>query len=161
LVPDGQSRQGHPREEQLRCHLPLCGQPRPRLGGDHHRLRNGTPFSIGGQSAATVHEFHQADAGYVTIVDKGVSGGKRKWEIKFTNFNNPGPPPSGAKNFKDTMPAGLYTFAVYAKSAGGLCNQTLFNALINTSSKAAAVGPCQEDLFGAAPLPPAVARQAG
>jgi hypothetical protein len=108
---------------------------------------NGVPFTMGGQSAATVHEFTQADTDYVTIVDKGVSGGNQKWELKFFNkvLDNNGNLVN--KNFKDTMPAGVYSFAVYAKSVSGACNQTLFSVIINTSSKAAALGPCQEDLF--------------
>ena len=120
-------------------------------------IASDTPFSIGDQGPATVHDFPESSP-YVSVVQKA---GTYKWEIKFTNYTTVDSHgvPNGAKNFKDTLPAGAYVFAVYAKTVipvVGLpvCNQTLFNTVINSGGKAAVSGPCQEDLFRGGTTPP-------
>jgi Flp pilus assembly protein TadG len=118
-------------------------------------IASDNPFSIGDQGAATVHDFPESSA-YVSVVSKA-GAPNYKWEIKFTNYTTVDSHgvPNGAKNFKDTLPAGQYTFAVYAKTVGGLlCNQTLFTTTINAGGKNASSGPCQEDLFRGGTSPP-------
>lgn len=118
------------------------------------------PFAIGGQPSAKVHEFVDPSP-YVRIEPKPAPNGgpdaqgRFKWEIKFTNFTSIDGSGNGkdAKNFKDTLPDGIYSFAVYAATADGKCNQTVFPVVIN-SSKKAATGPCQEDLFRGGTTPP-------
>ncbi len=118
-------------------------------------ITSDTAFAIGGQAAAKEHVFDSTSP-YVSIVPKpapngGPDGsGRYKWEIKFTNFTNVGSNglPKDAKNFKDTLPDGQYTFGVYAETAGtpALCHQEVWAVTI-TNTKAANTGPCQEDLF--------------
>ena len=117
------------------------------IGGD-------TPFVIGGQPASKVHIF-DATSPYVKIEFKDFHNGKYRWELKFTNFTNVDAQgaPKDVKNFKDTLPNGIYAFAVHAKSTDGKCNQTVFSVVVN-SSKKASVGPCQEDLFRGGTTPP-------
>jgi hypothetical protein len=84
----------------------------------------------------------------VNLAFKEFKGGQYKWEVKFTNFTSldASGNPKDARNFKDVLPNGIYAFAIHAKSLDGKCNQTVFSVVIN-SSKKAATGPCQEDLF--------------
>ena len=123
-------------------------------------IGGGAPFVVGGQPAAVVHEF-DATSPYVSIVPKpapngGPDGsGRFKWELKFTNFTavDSNGNPKDAKNFRDTLPNGIYSFAVHARTTEGDCNQTVFPVVINTSKQASA-GPCQEDLFRGGTTPP-------
>ena len=109
-----------------------------------------TAFTIGGQASANEHEFNAASP-YVSVVFKNVDAqGRYKWEIKFTNYTtvNSSGVGSGAKNFRDTLPDGQYTFAVYAETNGSPveCRQEVWSISINNTKKAN-LGLCQEDLF--------------
>lgn len=99
-------------------------------------------FVIGGQASATVHVFDSTSP-WMSIVSKG---GTYKYEIKFKNYTGAGGT-DPKKNFKDYLPDGVYTFAVYAESADGHCNQTSFAVTITSSNAQAQSGVCQEDLF--------------
>ena len=112
-------------------------------------------FEIGGQPAAKVHTF-DGTSPYVNLAFKEFRSGKYKWELKFTNFTavDASGNPKDARNFKDTLPNGIYAFAIHSKSLDGKCNQTVFSVVIN-SSKKAATGPCQEDLFRGGTTPTA------
>jgi Flp pilus assembly protein TadG len=118
-------------------------------------IGSSTAFAIGGQASAKVHEFG-ATSPYVKLDFKEVKNGLYKWEIRFTNYTavDGAGVPKDAKNFKDTLPDGIYTFAVYAASLNGKCNQTTFSVVIGSSSKSSSLGPCQEDLFRGGTTPP-------